>query len=74
VEATLDDLDVDDLYADVSVQTGSDGTGERGEDVPDGLPAVLADAVVCESEGELSLEGVDVLGKEGESVTEAVAK
>jgi hypothetical protein len=47
------------LDADVSIQPGSNQTGNHGKDVSDRLPCVLGNALVCERQGVLSLVRVN---------------
>ena len=60
LESVLDNVDVQDLQADVTVQSGRDRAGDEGEHVADRLPGVLRNALVGQREGELALHRVDV--------------
>ena len=51
LEKALDDVDVDDLGADVAVEAGGEQARDESKDVADRLTAVRADALIGESEG-----------------------
>lgn len=60
LEGVLDDIDVQNLQTDVTIQSGRDRAGDEGEHVADRLPGVLRNTLVRQSEGVLALHGVDV--------------
>ena len=58
LEQALDDVDVDDLGADVAVEASSEQASDECEDVADGLPRVRADLLVSERESEPAASAV----------------
>lgn len=60
LEGVLDNVDVQDLQTDVTVQSGRDRAGDEREHIADRLPGVLRNTLVGQRERELALHRVDV--------------